>query len=638
MDRPRTKSGSKADPAQIKVEDGTNNVREMERASANPLLYVALQAGKAVGWDWDIKSGRTCWFGDLRSMFGIHSSASIAHVEDFFRSVHPEDLAMVRKAVDCAMEDHSPYAAEFRVVRFDGAVRWIAAEGTFHYSSGSQAERMLGIAVDITDRKATAEENLHRKDRELAEAQRLAAVGSWQWDPATDTVLWSDELYRIVGRDRRLPAVSYKEHAQLYTPESWKRLRHAVEQALQTGAQYELDLEMIRADGATRWVIARGETQRDDTGRIIGLRGTLQDVHERRRAQQALQESEERLRLAAQAGRMYAFEWDRASDVIVRSAEFTHILGLSREPTETTCHQMMDSVHPDDRARVDAATRSCSPENPIYRVQYRVLREDGPVVWLEKNGYAFFDANGEMERTIGMIVDITERKLAEETLSSLGRRLIEAQETERARIARELHDDIGQRLALALITLDELKPASANSKSDFSRRLDGVRTQLRDIAKSVQNLSHELHSARLRHLGMIKAMRGFCSELSMQQKVEINFTEGDVPETVAQDVSLCLFRVLQEALHNAVKHSKVRHFDVEVHGTTEGVSLTVRDSGAGFKPDAAMGAGLGLISMQERLKLVNGTLHIDSQPKGGTTIHARVPLDRKNSGTVASGA
>ncbi len=181
--------------------------------------------------------------------------------------MHPEDRGLVWKAVKDAMETRSPYAAEFRVVWPNGTVRWVAAKGQFYYSPGGDPERMLGMAVDITERK-DAEESLRRKEMELKEAQRLAGVGSWQWDPDTDTVVWSEELYRIAGRDPSLPAVSYKEHSQLYTRESWDRLRAAVETALHTGAPYELDLEMVRADGTHRWVTARGEAQRDSAGHI----------------------------------------------------------------------------------------------------------------------------------------------------------------------------------------------------------------------------------------------------------------------------------------------------------------------------------------------------------------------------------
>jgi signal transduction histidine kinase len=280
---------------------------------------------------------------------------------------------------------------------------------------------------------------------------------------------------------------------------------------------------------------------------------------------------------------------------------------------------------------VVAATEACTPENPSYRVQYRIVRGDGSTVWLEKNGTAFFDRKGVMYRVIGMIADITERKLAEEAVSALSRRLIEAQEAERARIARELHDDIGQRIALMMVTVDQLKSPTA-SQNGSSGKIDELRRQIADVSRGIHDLSHQLHSATLRHLGVAKAMRGFCSELSEQQNVEIKYSFENIPNDLTPDMSLCLFRVLQEALHNAVKHSGVRRFEVELRGTHEAIALVVRDSGVGFDPDIVMkgSGGLGLVSMQERLKLVNGDLLIDSRPNRGTVVSARVPLVSTN--------
>jgi PAS domain S-box-containing protein len=222
--------------------------------------------------------------------------------------------------------------------------------------------------------------------------------------------------------------------------------------------------------------------------------------------------------------------------------------------------------------------------------------------------------------------DITHRKQMEETLSGMTRKLIEAQEQERARIGRELHDDIVQRLSLLAIRLQQLQN-SADLPPEVRSHTGELWEQTTGIATDIQHLSHELHSSKLQYLGLAVAMRGLCREFGEQQNVEIDFQTHDLPGPLSADISLCFFRVLQEALHNSAKHSGARHFEVRLWGTSDELHLTVRDSGAGFDLEAAQESrGLGLISMEERLKLVSGVFSIESQPKRGTTIHARVPI------------
>src|SRR5262249_51544657 len=228
---------------------------------------------------------------------------------------------------------------------------------------------------------------------------------------------------------------------------------------------------------------------------------------------------------------------------------------------------------------------------------------------------------------IGIVADITERKLAEEVLSSVSRRLIDAQENERTRIARDLHDHIGEQLTLLGIALEKLQRSLPPSASEARKCMKGVQKQVADISGDVHSLSHELHSFKLEYLGMVEAMKSFCEELSEQRQVEIDFSHKNVPKAMPQQISLCLFRVLQEALHNATKHSGVRRFAVDLRGTSDALDLVIRDDGCGFELASALnGRGLGLTSMQERLKLVDGELSINSQLKRGTTIRARVPF------------
>jgi PAS domain S-box-containing protein len=451
-----------------------------------------------VGWEWDVKSGRLSWFGDLQTHFGIVSDTHVCRIGDFYRWVHPEDRERVTKAVKDAMQNRTPYAAEFRILWPDGTVRWISAEGKFYYAASGEPERVLGISVDITDR---------------------------------------------------------------------------------------------------------------------------------RRAEEALRESEERLRLAAQAGKMYAYDWDAATDTVVRSPECMNVLGSSDRPTRLTRQQLLEEVHPDDRQKFIAAVADLTLEHPTCRVTYRMLLSSGAVIWLEKSARAFFDGEGKMRRMIGMVADVTERKLAEEALASLSRRVIAAEERERSRIAAELHEDIGQRLALLAIEIEQLKTEPVYQTAETLSRMDAVWKQTLGILTDVKASAHELHSPRLEYLGIASVMRSFCEEFGQRKGVEIDFKSHDLPSFVSPNISLRLFRVLQEALHNAVKHSGVRYFEVQLWRLSDEIHLAVSDSGAAFDSEAVRnGRRVGLIGMQERLKLLEGTVSIESQLQRGTTIHACVPL------------
>jgi signal transduction histidine kinase len=226
-----------------------------------------------------------------------------------------------------------------------------------------------------------------------------------------------------------------------------------------------------------------------------------------------------------------------------------------------------------------------------------------------------------------MVADITERKHAEDALSGVSRKLIEAHEQERNRIGRELHDDIVQRLVLLELGLQRVQQDVPDSVSELGNRMGDLRNQATQITNDVQLLSHELHSSKLAYLGLIGAAKNFCKEFGEHHRVEIDFQIHELPAPLPSELSLSLFRVLQESLRNATKYSGVKSFEVRLWGSAREFHLTVSDRGVGFDAEAARkGTGLGLTSMHERLRLVGGELLIDSQPKGGTTIHARVPF------------
>jgi len=219
----------------------------------------------------------------------------------------------------------------------------------------------------------------------------------------------------------------------------------------------------------------------------------------------------------------------------------------------------------------------------------------------------------------------------------MSRKLIEAHEQERTRIGRDLHDDVVQRLVMLALELGGVQQDVPDSASEVRARIGTLQDETTRLTNDVQLLSHELHSSKLEYLGIVGATKNFCKEFSERHKVEIDFQSHDLPTALPTEVSLSLFRVLQEALRNATKHSGVKRFEVRLWGSMGEIHLTISDLGAGFDTETAMkGTGLGLTSMQERLRLVGGKLSINSQPKGGTTIQARIPFDSSGDSVCAA--
>lgn len=354
----------------------------------------------------------------------------------------------------------------------------------------------------------------------------------------------------------------------------------------------------------------------------------MQDVTERHRAEEAIRESEKRFRLLANTAPVMIWMSGTDKQPTYFNQFWLDFTGRTEADLQAG---LAGIVHPEDHQECSEIYSQAFDRRQPYRNECRLRRHDGRYRWMLDIGVPRFHENGSFAGYIGSCVDVTDRKQAEEALASVNRRLIEAQDQECTRIARELHDDLGQRLTLLMIEMDQLSH-DLTPPHECRGRIGELQKMASELATDMQSLSHRLHSSRLDLQGVVAAMRGFCKEFSKQQQVEVDFRSSDLPSLVPRDTSLCLYRVLQEALRNSAKHSGMRHYEVHLWATKDEMHLTVKDFGKGFDMDtAAAGNGLGLVSMRERLTLVSGRLSIQSQPAVGTTIHAWVPLARATS-------
>lgn len=351
------------------------------------------------------------------------------------------------------------------------------------------------------------------------------------------------------------------------------------------------------------------------------IAGLLRQRARKQKIEASLRESEERFRRMADTSPALIWLSDlngKVSYVSARRIEFT-----GSDPEAGLGDTWMNYIHPEDRHRVAGAFALAQQTREPFSKEYRLRRRDGEYRWMFDVAAPRTDGNGTFAGFIGSAIDITDQRLAQQALEKVSGKLIEAQESERTRIARELHDDICQRLSLLSLELEQVSQ-TANGSRD---RLIEIRRHCSEIAGDVQTLSHKLHSTKLDYLGIVAALRSFCHEFSKQQDVTVNFSHQNVPTSLPREISLCLFRIAQEALHNAFKHSETREFGIRLLGAADSMELEVTDQGAGFNLEAARKqGGLGLVSMQERIHLVKGSLSIESQPGCGTKVVARVPL------------
>jgi PAS domain S-box-containing protein len=429
--------------------------------------------------------------------------------------------------------------------------------------------------------------------------------------------------------------------------DDFQRCLDTYTQSFDRREKFETEYRLRRYDGEYRWILDIGVPRFNQDRSLEGYIGIAVDVTDRKMAEQALQEMnrvlEERttlLQTREELLRIFVKHVPAAVAMLDRDMRYLQVSDRWCVDFSLDSSQLLGRSHyeifPDLPDRWKQLHRRALEGETLRAEEDRWDREGG-TTWLRWEIRPWQNLEGVPRGILIFSEDITRRKQIEESLSEIPRKLIEAQEQERSRIGRELHDDIGQRLALLAIELQQLHENSL-ILPDVRSRMGEFEHQISEIATDIQSLSHELHSAKLQYLGIAGAIRGFCREFAEQQKVEIDFQTHNLPSPVPPDTALCFFRVLQEALHNSAKHSGVTHFQVRLWGTSDEIHLTVKDSGAGFDRDAAKESrGLGLITMEERVKVLNGTLAIESQPMGGTTIHARVPVNSSSDSARAAG-
>lgn len=585
--------------------------------------------------------------------------------------VHSEDLGRCIETYHHAFDSGKPFRMEYRLRRFDGEYRWILDTGVPRFEPDRTFTGYIGSAIDITERKQVEQVLSSRLQFETLLSDLSATFISVPPEGVDHEIeRWLQRLVEFLAVDRGTffefaddGQTLHRTHSYAtpgITPLSklvineqftwiteqlrqgktvvWSRIPDDLPEeakaerayAMRVGAKSELNIPIVaggRVICAISFTSLRcyrvWDAEVVPRLRLVGQ--IFANALGRKRAEEGLRLSEERYRALVIASAQIIWRTNAQGEALFVTSAWQELTG--QRDAEMNGYEWLDAVHPDDRAPAMQVWEESVRDKRLCEVEFRVRMRDGGYRAFHVRAVPIMRADGGIREWVGAKMDITERKRADAALKELSGRLIHAQEEERRRIARELHDDVNQRLALLAIGLQQLDQRLSGSADNTRPHVQGMSKLLTEISSDVQRLSHQLHTSKLEHLGLVAALGGLCRELSKQHAIQIDFLHRHVPKSIPKDSALCLFRIAQEALRNMGKHSSARVVQLELSGTPDSLRLCLSDSGVGFDP-ASVGnkGGLGLISMQERVRGVGGDLSIESQPSRGTRITARVPL------------
>jgi PAS domain S-box-containing protein len=542
--------------------------------------------------------------------------------------IHPEDYLQCHEVYCRGFDQRQPFRKECRLRRHDGQYRWILDIGVPRFHKDGSFAGYIGSCIDVTESKQAEEARI--RTAAIVESSDDAIIGLDVNGTITD---WNKGAERLFGYSASeaigqnvlfLSAADYRDDTERLLKKVWHGeivKRHETVRRRKDGTSVDISLTISPIV--------------DPQGRISGASGISRDITDRRRAEEALRESEEKFRSVFREAGVGMIVVSPEGRFLAANRTFCDCLGYTEE--ELLSKTVEAVTLPEDwPAFAQKLQDVLTQERGFQWFQKRCLHKSGRIVYTENSASVIRSREGKLQYLVGQALDITKRKEAEEALSAMTRKLVEAQEQERTRIARELHDDINQRLAMLAVELGQIRENHPELPSEVLSAVLELRRQTTEISDDVQALSHDLHSSQLEYLGLVAGMKSWCGEFGERHRMQIDYRH-DVGSSLPPEIGLCLLRILQEALHNAAKHSGVKQIEVQLREEPDEIHLIIHDSGRGFDVEGVkQGKGLGLISMRERVRLVDGTIAIDSKPMGGTTIHARVPIRSEQEARRAS--
>ena len=510
---------------------------------------------------------------------------------------------------------------------------------------------MIASAVVVTlclfldrawQQRLATDARAHQMAQRLTLATDAAAIGVWDWDMnKADQWFATPTYFTMLGYDPDEGFADRERWVERLHPDDKQAVVQRIQAVLDGhDLPYAYEARLRHADGSYRWVSVEGRVlARDKSGRTSRLMGVRTDITQRKLSEVALSESEERYRQLVDSS-PYAVGVHQDGKLVLVNPAAVVLFGAA-EAKDLIGRPMRELMHPDERAdAVDRLRRMLQGEPGLYPTEDRCLRLDGRVIDVESWATPFTYQGRPASQLIAL--DITARKQAEAAvrqttrqLRTLSRRVLEAQETERRRVAMELHDELGQSLTAIKINLQ----AKARFKEQTPDELNAENIRIVEHAlQQVRNLALALRPSMLDDLGLIPALRWIAEQTAERGGFTVQVTAPDLQSRLSSDIETACFRVVQEALTNITRHARAQHVKIDVHLGSHALVVNVKDDGCGFdlpamRERALAGGSIGVLGMQERATLIGGDLAIESTPGQGSTVRLHCPLRRRGERT-----
>jgi PAS domain S-box-containing protein len=528
--------------------------------------------------------------------------------------------------VERALAGATNYACEYRFRRSDDSYAYVLSRGYVLRDDRGRAVRMVGAMDDLTDRRRV-EEALRASNELLRAVTEGMTDAVYVKDLSGRYLMINSAGARFLGRP--VEEVLGRRDDDLFPPEAAAVVVEGDRRTLAAGRVFAYEEEVTAA--GINWIFQSTKgPYRDRHGNVVGLVGISRDVTAQRRAEGELRESEERFRVATRATREAIWDCDLLKGRVWRSDAFQDLFGYAAADITPTLEWWAERVHPDDREQVAFLVPNVvAAGSRELACEYRFRRADGTYARVLDRGFVMVNAAERPVRVIGSMLDVTERHREAELRDHLLRQVISAEEEARRRLARDLHDGLGQTMSALLPRLRLLEDAA--TPEHVRDQVLALQRVVEAAAQELRLLARGLHPAVLDELGLVAALERCCVDYTQAHGVRAEvFATGPESGRLPPSVETALYRVAQEALSNVARHAAAHSVAVVVQRHPGSVQMIVEDDGRGFDPAAPRpadaGPRLGLIDMRERAALLGGTFVVESRPGAGTTVCVRVPL------------